>query len=237
MKNIGMAPTLTGRIKKLLSTHEHVFIKTPSKEGKAMKIAAVVLAAGKSERMGRNKLLLKLKGKTLIELILEALEASKVDEIIVVLGHKPWKVRDVIKSRENRIRIVVNERYEEGMISSFKTGLKHIEHADAAFLVLGDQLILDPKFLNVMIRQMEENRGRALIVSPVHKGKKGHPVLFSKEIFNEILSLEKNEVIRDLIHRHSDSLLTIKGAKWTAIDIDTLEDLMEATQRLEESAI
>jgi len=190
-----------------------------------MKVVAVVLAAGKSERMGKNKLLLKLKGKTLIALILDALEASKVDEIIVVLGNKPWEIADVIKPRLNRIRIVVNERYEEGMTSSFKTGLGHIEHADAALLVLGDQLILDPIFVNVIIKQMEKSRGKVLIVSPIYKGKRGHPVLFSKELFNEILNLEENEVIRDVIHRHSDSLLTIEGAEWTVMDIDTPKDL------------
>jgi len=205
--------------------------------GKKTKVAAVVLAAGKSERMGKNKLLLKLGGKKLIDHILDALEASKVGEIIVVLGNKPWEVADIIKSRLNRIRIVVNERYEEGMTFSFKTGLKQIGHADAALLVLGDQLILDSRFVNVMIEQMEKSRGEALIVSPVYKGKKGHPVLFSKELFNEILNLEENEVIRDVIRRHNDSLLTIEGAKWTVMDIDTPEDLMEATQHLEGSAL
>lgn len=193
-----------------------------------MKVVAIVLAAGKSERMGKNKLLLKLRGKTLIELVLEALEASKVDEIVVVLGHKPWEIGDVIKSRVNLVRMVVNERYEEGMTSSFKTGIRHVENADAAFLVLGDQVILDPKFLDAMIEQMEENQGRALIVSPVFKGKKGHPVLFSKELFVEILSLEKNESMRDIIHRHGDSLLTIRGDEWTVMDIDTHENFTMA---------
>jgi len=61
-----------------------------------------------------------------------------------------------------------------------------------------------------MIKQMEKSRGKALIVSPIYKRKKGHPVIFSKELFNEILNLEENEVIRDVIHRHSDSLLTIE---------------------------
>jgi molybdenum cofactor cytidylyltransferase len=202
-----------------------------------MRVAAVVLAAGKSERMGRNKLLLKLRDKTLLDLILDALVASKVDEIIVVLGNKSWEIADVIKPRLNRIRMVVNERYEEGMTSSFKTGLKRIEHADAAILVLGDQLILDPKFLDVMIEQMERNKGKALIVSPIYKGKKGHPFLLSKELFNEILSLNESEVIRDVIHRHIDKLLTIEGARWTIMDIDTPKDFTEAIRLLEENTL
>ncbi len=199
-----------------------------------MRVAAVVLAAGKSERMGRNKLLLKLRGKTLIELILDALEASKVGEIVVVLGNKPWEIADAIKPRLNRIKTVVNERYEDGMTSSFKTGLRQIGRADAAFLVLGDQPILDPRFLDIMIEQMEKNRGKALIVSPIYRGKKGHPFLLSKELFSEILSLKEGEVIRDIIHRHSDQLLTVEGVGWTIMDIDTPEDFARAVQLLEE---
>ncbi len=200
-----------------------------------MRVAAVVLAAGKSERMGRNKLLLKLRGKPLIELVLDALEASEVDEIIIVLGNKPWEIAKVIKPQLNRIRLVVNESYEEGMTSSFKTGLMQIKHAEAALLVLGDQLILDPKFLNIMIEAMERNRGKALIVSPIYEGKKGHPLLFSKNLFNEILSLKESEVIRDVVHRHIDQLLTIDQPKWTITDIDTPEDFADAVRVFEET--
>jgi molybdenum cofactor cytidylyltransferase len=180
--------------------------------------------------MGKNKLLLKLRGKPLIELVLDALEASKVDEIIVVLGHKPWEIEDAIRYKFNLVRTVVNENYVMGMSSSFKTGIKNVGRVDAAFLVLGDQLIFDSEFLDAMIERMEENRGRARIVSPVFEGRKGHPVLFSKELFAEILRLDNNESIRDIIHRHGDSLLTIRGDKWTVMDIDTTEDFMEATR-------
>jgi len=83
---------------------------------------------------------------------------------------------------------------------------------------------------------MEENRDRSLIVSPVFKGKKGHPMLFSKELFVEILSLEKNESIRDIIHKHGDSLLTINGDKWTLTDIDTPEDFTKAKRYIEMGA-
>jgi len=200
-----------------------------------MRVAAVVLAAGKSERMGRNKLLLKVRGKPLIELVLDALDTSKVDEIILVLGNKPWEIANAVRPQLNRIKLVVNESYEEGMTSSFKAGLKQIKHAEAAFLVLGDQLILEPKFLNVMIEAMQRPGGKALIVSPIYKGKKGHPLLFSKNLFNEILNLKESEVIRDVVHRHINQLLTINQPKWTIMDIDTPEDFADAVRVFEET--
>ena len=201
----------------------------------AMRVAAVVLAAGKSERMGKNKLLLEMKGKKLIEHILEALESSKVDEIVVVLGHNPWEVTDVIS--RFKCSIVVNEMYMEGMVSSLKTGLKQVERTDAVLIVLGDQIILNPKLIDVMIGEMEKNRSGVFIVSPIYRGKKGHPILFHKRLFNEILSLTKYNTLRDVIHKHSNRLLTIEGDKWTIIDIDDPNDFDTATRLLDENAL
>ncbi|MFH0897341.1 MAG: NTP transferase domain-containing protein, partial [Candidatus Bathyarchaeota archaeon] len=106
--------------------------------------------------------------------------------------------------------------------------------ADAVLLVLGDQLIQGPKLINAMIKKMEENRGKALIVSPIYKGKKGHPILFSKELFDEIRGLKENEVIRDIIHKYGDMHQCIEGDQWTIADIDTPKDFEEATRLLEE---
>jgi molybdenum cofactor cytidylyltransferase len=202
-----------------------------------MVTAAVVLAAGRSERMRKNKLLLMLDGKRLIDHNLDALKASNIDKIVVVLGHKPWEVTDVLNSRLNHIRIVINNEYEVGMSSSFKTGLNQTGNAEAVLLVLGDQPILDYNLINRMIELMEEKKSRALIVSPVHKGKKGHPLLFSKGLFREIMGLKKNEMIRDIVHRHSDALLTIESDEWTLIDIDTPLDLEKAKRLLKKTKL
>lgn len=198
-----------------------------------MKTVAIVLAAGKSERMGKNKLLLESRGESTINHVLDAIEASKVDEIVVVLGYKHWEITDSIRDRLNRVRVVINERYEKGMTSSFIIGLKHVEHTDAALLVLGDEFILDPEFVNVMIERMEGNMGKALIISPIYRGKKGHPLLFSKQLFSEILCLKENEMIRDIVHRHSYSIITIKAPKWSTIDIDTPKDFERAIKFFE----
>lgn len=190
-----------------------------------MKTAAIILAAGKSERMGRNKLLIKLGEKTLIEHILNALKKTEVNQIVVVLGNKPQEIEQAIQSMVNHVKLVVNEKYEKGMTSSFQIGIKQIESVDAAFLMLGDQLLMEPTMIDKMIGIMEKSVDSILIVSPIHKGKKGHPLLFSKKLFNEILDLKENQVIRDIVHKHRDQLVTVEADEWTLIDLDIPKDL------------
>ncbi len=183
-----------------------------------------MLAAGKSERMGQNKLFLSLNGKVLIDNILDAVAASGIDEQVIVLGHKPEQVIEAIKPRLQTLKIAVNEDYEQGMIFSFQKGLQMLPYVDAAFLVLGDEPIFDSNFLKLMIQQMENSQGKTLIVSPIHKGKKGHPLLFHRQLFTEILNLKNPQTIRDIVHRYTDRLLTIEAPQWTIMDIDTPED-------------
>jgi len=189
-----------------------------------MIVGAVMLAAGKSERMGQNKLLLSLNGKRLIDNILDALAEARLDEQVIVVGHRPEQVIEAVKPRMNGVEVAVNRDYEKGMTSSFQTGLKLLKHVDAAFLVLGDQPIFDPKVLRSLIEQMEKRRGEALIASPIHKGKKGHPLLFHSRLFSEILGLKNSQTIRDVVHIHEDKLVKIDAPKWTVMDIDTPED-------------
>ncbi len=188
-----------------------------------MDIAAIVLAAGRSERMGCNKLLLRLNDQTVIDRILTAVADARVRETVVVLGYKPQQLIDVIAARRNAVRTVINRDYLNGMTSSFQKGLQALYNVDATFLILGDQPMLDTSLLTLMIDHLRE-RTDALIVSPKYKGKSGHPVLFHRTLFNEILSLEKNATIRDIIHRHADVVLTIDAPEWTTMDMDTPDD-------------
>ena len=159
------------------------------------------MAAGKSERMGQNKLFLSLNGKTLIDNVLDAVAAAGISEQVIVLGHEPGLVVDALKPRLPTLKITVNEAYEQGMTSSFQTGLRLLPHVEAAFLVLGDEPIFDPNLLKLMMHKMENSHGKALIISPIHNGKKGHPLLFHRQLFPEILNLKNPQTIRDIVHR------------------------------------
>jgi molybdenum cofactor cytidylyltransferase len=182
-------------------------------------IGAVVLAAGESKRMGVPKPLLMIKDKRMIEWVIDSFKDT-VEDIVIVLGHKPEVVKPVLEKLG--ARWVVNEDYAEGMASSFKKGLDELKHCDAVFLAFGDQPFVDRNFL---VKAIDAWKGGAKIVSPVYKGKKGHPVLFDKSLFDEILSLKKQEMVRDVIHRHAGEHRLVEAGEWAVVDIDSPEDL------------
>jgi molybdenum cofactor cytidylyltransferase len=195
-----------------------------------LRTAAVVLAAGKSSRMGRNKLLLEVDGATVLDRLLVSL-TSVLGEVIVVTGNDPETIRAVAESRG--ARVVHNPNYEEGMTTSFQAGLSTVS-ADAVFLVLGDQLGLEPGLLRRMIEEMEGDRS-ALIVSPAYGGRRGHPTLFRRPLFSEILGLRGEENLKDVVLRHESEHRTVEGDEWTVIDLDTPEDYEQALRRWKSS--
>jgi len=181
--------------------------------------------------MGRNKLLLEVAGRPILDWLLDALDASSVDEVIVVLGHRPEELRPIAAS--HGAAIVLNPDYEEGMTSSFKAGLRRVS-ADAAFLVLGDQLGLEAELLDTMAAAMEADQ-EALIVSPTHRSRLGHPVLFRRGLFPEILGLTRGETVRGVVLRHESAHRLVKAGAWCILDIDTPEDF-DRTKRLFEAS-
>jgi len=183
-----------------------------------LRTSAVVLAAGRSSRMGRNKLLLKIDGVTILDRLLSILN-SVLDNIILVTGYDPDPIKKIAKGYN--VKIVHNPDFDKGMTTSFKAGLRVID-TDAVFLILGDQLGLEMSLLRRMISAMEDSN--ALIVSPKYKDKKGHPTLFRRPIFDELLSLGDSDIIRDVVLRHEAEQITVEGTEWTTLDFDTQND-------------
>jgi molybdenum cofactor cytidylyltransferase len=190
-----------------------------------LRVAAIVLAAGASSRMGLNKLLLEVEGETVLDRLLQAL-IPEVAEIVVVTGHNPKPI-EVIAGRHH-VRTVFNPDHEKGMTTSFQAGLHEVE-ANAAFLVLGDQLGLEPELLQRMIQELEMNP-KTLIVSPEHEGKRGHPTLFRKAVFSEFLEMGSEEILRDIVHRHEKEHHMVPGSRWTTMDFDTPADFVKAAE-------
>ena len=193
-----------------------------------MRCAAVVLAAGESRRMGRNKLLLKVGGRPMLDLLLAVLDASIVTEVFVVLGHRPKELKHLVEA--HRAEAVINSIYKDGMFSSVKTGLERVS-VDAAFFILGDQIGIRAELLERMAKAMELDDD-VLIVSPVHEGKRGHPILIRSSLFPEMLRLDRHETLRDLVMRHERAHRLVEGDEWCVTDIDTPEDYERAKNRL-----
>jgi molybdenum cofactor cytidylyltransferase len=184
-----------------------------------LRLATVVLAAGKSSRMGVNKLLLRVGKRMVIEHILFSLEPI---ETIVVLGHRPDEIRDIIETQG--IRTVHNPDYERGMTTSFQAGLMVLDPGvEAVFMVLSDIFGFSHELLERMARVMEED-SEALIVSPVYEGRRGHPVLFRRHLFEEFLGLEEGKTVKDIVNCHEDQHLHVEADVWCTVDLDTLED-------------
>ena len=191
------------------------------------RFGAVVLAAGKSSRMGANKLLLEVGGKTVLDRLLDALTQA-VDEVVVVTGNNPEPMRAIASA--HRVRVVHNPDHERGMTTSFQAGLRAIGGVDGVFLVLGDQLGLAPELLRRMTAAMEDVPG-ALIVSTIHGGKRGHPVLFRSSLFGEILAL--TGTLKEVVDGHSDANVHIEGGVWSTVDFDTPADFERAKRLFE----
>ena len=184
-----------------------------------MRLAAVVLAAGRSSRMGANKLLLRVGGRRVIDHILHSLRPI---ETIVVTGHRPEDITDVTESLG--VETVHNPDYDEGMTTSFQTGLRALDpEVEAVLMVLSDTFGFTTELLERMADAMEDEP-ETLIVSPVYQGKRGHPVLFRRPLFEEFLGLEAGETMRDIVDRHNDRQKYVESDIWCRTDLDTPED-------------
>jgi molybdenum cofactor cytidylyltransferase len=180
-------------------------------------ISAIVLAAGKSERMGRPKALLPIQGRTFLENILAAISRTSIEDAIVVLGHH----RDEIERSVSLPSVVFNPDYEQGMITSFQAGIRKLSwDTTGAFLFLVDHPLVEPTTIESMIMNLAPNR----IVLPTFERRRGHPVLFSSEVLEEILALAPSEGANIVVRKNPDRIIEVPvNAPGILVDIDTPE--------------
>jgi len=194
-------------------------------------ISAIVLAAGESRRMGRPKQLLEWRGKTLLRHTLDNLLRSDVDEIILMLGHKAEKIKKGLEGLD--IKIILNPDYRLGMSSSLKRGLRAMDPASEAFIILlADQPGIGPQLVNRVIQEFRQADPKRGIVRPVYRGRPGHPVLIGIRYLEEALQLQGDVGAREILKQHPEDVLEIAvGRKAVLEDIDTPEEYLEYTRR------
>ena len=186
-------------------------------------IAAVVLSAGESSRMGRPKALLPIDGQTFIERIVDALKKTSVGKVLVVLGHNASKLK--VRLAHLHLQILINPDYKLGQLSSLQVAVRNLQSdpdCDGMLVHLVDHPYLESSLVEEMISRFYESE--KLIVVPTCRGKRGHPVIFSRKLFEELLRAPLDQGAKAVVNAHRDETLEMEtGEEGITVDIDTPE--------------
>jgi molybdenum cofactor cytidylyltransferase len=190
------------------------------------KIAGIILAGGSSIRFGRPKQLLKLKGKYLLEYVLNAALGSELDHVVLVLGHDHQNILQALGSRttHERLQVVINHRYLEGQSRSLQAGLLKIRQAfSSVMFLLGDQPMLDSNTIDHMLARFRHSAKD--IGVPVCKGKRGNPTIFNRVLYDQLMAIEGDIGARDIIRTHPERVLNIElDDPLCFFDVDSQKD-------------
>ena len=191
-------------------------------------VAAIILAAGRSTRMGGpNKLLAELSGKPLVRIVAEQAIASKAKDVIVVTGHQAQLVEQALAGL--KLKFVRNLDFVQGLATSVKAGIAAVsEQADGAVICLGDMPMISSQLVDHLIDAFAPDRGN-LIAVPVSGGRRGNPVLWSRRFFNELMTLDGDIGARHLIAKHNEAVAEVPvEGDGAFLDIDTPQGLEAA---------
>ena len=150
-------------------------------------ISGLILAAGESRRMGTPKATLAYGGRTFLETIVEKLREGGLEKILVVLGHQANEIRQQVEI--NPARVVINPNYRSGQTSSLQAGLRALaaDDPEAVLLCLVDHPAISTETVRMIASAFRESG--APVVIPTYRGRRGHPVLIGRQLFEEILAL------------------------------------------------
>jgi molybdenum cofactor cytidylyltransferase len=169
-------------------------------------ISGVILAAGSSTRLGRPKQLLDLHGEPLLRHVVHNAIASKLDDVVLVLGCDAEHIADAIG--EWGQRVVINPDYADGQSTSLRHGLANIDpQAEAVLFLLGDQPGVTPDIINTVLARFRETGGP--IVAPTYGGKRGNPILFSRQFFPDLARITGDQGARAIVRAHQNDVVTV----------------------------
>jgi molybdenum cofactor cytidylyltransferase len=189
--------------------------------------AGIILAAGASVRFGQPKQLIELRGKYLVEWVLDAALKSRLDLVVLVLGHEYQSILQALgtKVRRPRLEVVINHKYHEGQSSSLKAGLESVRKTFSSIMyLLADQPMINSKTINLLLDQFPESEKEICV--PVFEGQRGNPTIFKRPIYKEIMMIDGDIGARDIIGKGADRVLYAKiKDPLCFFDIDSQEDL------------
>lgn len=185
-------------------------------------LSTILTAAGSSSRMGTQKQLLSVRGKSLVLTSLELYLASSADEVVVVTGAAADRVEAEL--RRFPVKIARNERYLTGLASSIVAGCRAVSpKATSIMIALGDMPLISPETIQLLISCAREYKNR--IVAPFFDSDRGHPVIFPSFLLEELLMLKGERGADDVIKRHVDLIFKVQVRDSAILkDLDTPND-------------
>jgi len=194
-------------------------------------ISGLILAAGTSSRMGQPKQLLPFRGTILLDWVLaQAESASTLDEVIVVLGRAADEIQPRLHS--TRARVIVNPGFTEGCSGSYKAGIATLDpRAEAVMVLLGDQTGVDSAMIDRVAEDWRTRGGTIALTS--YRGRRGHPIVFAREIFDQLLQLGGDKAAWKILDAHPEWVRDVEVDHAFPEDVNTWQDyetrLREAT--------
>jgi len=194
-----------------------------------LNISAILLGAGESKRMGKDKLSLSWGKKTILERCLQPLLRSRVKEVVLVLNDRKREIDHRLSKK--KIKVVVNPDYKKGMSSSIRCGLEALDpKSDGILIALGDQPFLKTRTINALMGAFR--RGEGEIIVPSFRGRRGHPVIFHRKYEEELLRLRGDAGGKTILMKHPEDVRMIPVKSEGVIrDIDTWRDYKKEVRR------
>lgn len=193
-------------------------------------VAAVVLAAGSSTRLGQPKQLAPIAGRPALAYTLDALRASRIDRIALVLGYAADEIAAALDLKG--ICVVRNDAYPEGQSTSVIAGIKSLgDDVTAALMVVGDQPLLAPTVVDAIVHAYDETGGPFIV--PLYEGEWGNPVLIARATWPLLENLKGDTGARPILRKHMDMVLEVPVPGSLLDDIDTPEDYACIRARIE----
>jgi molybdenum cofactor cytidylyltransferase len=190
-----------------------------------MKVAAIILAAGRSSRFGEaNKLLEEIDGEAMVARVAALALASRARPVIVVTGFEAERVAAALN--ESGTTIVHNPDYAQGMSTSLRAGLRALPgESDGALILLGDMPRVNPSVFDALLAAFAAN-GTESICVPVHAGRRGNPVLWGGAYFAEMMQLSGDRGAKQIMRLHPGKVVEVEVATSAIFeDVDLAADL------------
>ncbi|MFN3491172.1 MAG: NTP transferase domain-containing protein [Anaerolineales bacterium] len=188
-------------------------------------ISAIILAAGKSARMGQNKLLMKWGDATVLGKVIQTIRDSGIEDIVLVTSDEMRNTNNKLVKNYD-LRITINNTNHE-MLSSIQLGLQNQKaESEAAIICLGDQPQIESRSVRAVCEAYQKSKSN--LVAPSYQNRRGHPWLIAKPLWGEILNMKENQTPRDFLNQYANQIEYVNVDTPTILqDLDTPEDYLK----------